>query len=271
MSTIQTNDYRIQTDQGGLFVRRWSPGADGFGAEPPIVLLHDSLGCVELWRDFPAHLAAATGRDVIAYDRLGFGRSDPHPGTLPPLHFIRNEADEGFRSVREALALERFVLFGHSVGGGMAVACAARYPSACAGLISESAQMYAEDRTLNGIREAKQAFSDPVQVQRLAKYHGDKAEWVLHAWIDSWLAPEFASWSLDEELGQVRSPVLSLHGDTDEYGSVDHPARIASLAPGDVTVHILPACGHVPHREQEDVVLEHILAWPVIGRTAIAR
>lgn len=261
MSTIQTNDYRVPTDQGGLFVRRWTPGEDGFGTLPPIVMLHDSLGCVELWRDFPAHLAAATGRDVIAYDRLGFGRSDPNPGTLSPLHFIQAEADEGFRSVREALALERFVLFGHSVGGGMSVACAARYPSACAGLICESAQMYAEDRTLNGIRDARQAFADPVQLQRLAKYHGEKAEWVLHAWIDSWLAPEFASWNLDAELRQVRSPILSLHGDTDEYGSTTHPERIARLAPADTTVHILPSCGHVPHREQEDVVLGYVRAW----------
>ena len=84
---------------------------------------------------------------------------------------------------------------------------------------------------------------------------------LLHAWIDSWLAPEFASWNLDAELRQVRSPILSLHGDTDEYGSTTHPERIARLAPADTTVHILPSCGHVPHREQEDVVLGYVRAW----------
>ena len=119
----------------------WS--ADAAGA--PIVLMHDSLGCVELWRDFPEQLARETGRSVIAYDRLGFGRSDPNARRLrrPPAS-VEAEAREGFRQLREALGIGPFVAFGHSVGGGMAICCAGVYESDCQALITESAQAFAE-------------------------------------------------------------------------------------------------------------------------------
>ncbi|WP_240635134.1 alpha/beta fold hydrolase [Lysobacter enzymogenes] len=176
------------------------------------MLLHDSLGCVELWRDVPARLAAASGREVVAYDRLGFGRSDPHPGALGA-GFVVEEAAGGLRAVCDALRLERFVVFGHSVGGGMAVAAAALHRQRCTGLISESAQAFVEDRTRAGILAAREAFAQPQQMQRLRKYHGDKAPWVLGAWIDTWLSDAFAGWNLDAQLAQVICPTLVVHGD----------------------------------------------------------
>ncbi|HJU38673.1 MAG TPA: alpha/beta hydrolase [Tahibacter sp.] len=253
-------DMRIAAPDGRLFVRRWrDPDADDT-ADVPIVLLHDSLGCVELWRDFPEQLARATGRTVVAYDRLGFGQSDPHPGTLDA-GFVRNEARTSFAALRDALRLDRFVLFGHSVGGGMAVACAAHFADACDALITASAQAFVEDRTVRGILDAKQAFAREGQVDRLRKYHGDKAPWVLSAWIDTWLAPDFAQWNLDDDLRRVRCRVLALHGDLDEYGSVEHPRRIASLAAGPARAVVLEGCGHVPHRERAGVVFETVAEW----------
>lgn len=219
----------------------------------PIVLFHDSLGSVELWRDFPVRLAEATGHDVVAYDRLGLGRSDPHPGRLSG-DFVQAEAREGFRALREQLGIDDFIAFGHSVGGGMAVACAAAYPQACRVLITESAQAFVEDRTVAGIVEAKQAFARPGQLERLRKYHGDKAEWVLHAWIDTWLADDFAQWNLDDHLRRVVCPTLVMHGLDDEFGSTRHPERIASLVAGAAAVHLFE-CGHVPHRELPEQVL----------------
>lgn len=246
----------IATPHGRLFARRWP----GRGDAAPIVLLHDSLGCVELWRDVPARLAAATGRSAIAYDRLGFGRSDPHPGRLDA-GFIAAEAREGFARVREAFALERFVVFGHSVGGGMAVGCAARYPAQCRALVTESAQAFVEARTRDGILAARAAFAEPGQVERLGKYHGDKAAWVLGAWIDTWLAPDFAAWTLDAELAAVRCPTLVVHGDRDEYGSELHPRRIVAGVGAAATLRIVEDCGHVPHRERADAVLALIAQW----------
>jgi pimeloyl-ACP methyl ester carboxylesterase len=254
---LTTNDLYIDAVQGSLFVRTWRPTA-AVGTDTPIVLFHDSWGCVELWRDFPARLAAATQRQVIAYDRLGFGRSGTHPGRLQP-DFVHAEANGDFHAVKRGLAFENFIAFGHSVGGGMAVACAAAHGGSCVALITESAQAFVEDRTLSGIREAKGTFAQAGQMERLRKYHGDKADWVLGAWVDTWLSPAFAAWSLDDDLSRVHSPTLALHGDRDEFGSIIHPQRIAGMTGGQAV--IMENCGHVPHREQCDAVIGAVTQW----------
>ncbi|MDH1523176.1 alpha/beta fold hydrolase [Achromobacter mucicolens] len=260
MSSVEFQDVFVPAASGQLFVRRWTPAASATsaGSGAPIVLMHDSLGCAELWRDFPERLAGATGREVIAYDRLGFGRSDPYKGTLG-VDFVVREAIEGFRAVREALELDQFAAFGHSVGGGMAIASAAAYPQSCRALITESAQVYAEERTLEGIRQARESFAQPGQLDRLKKYHGDKAAWVLSAWIDTWLSPDFADWTLDPQLAQVKCPALALHGDNDDYGSTVHAERIAQLAGAQPV--IFENCGHVPHREMPEQVLATVSDW----------
>ncbi len=254
MSNLRSREHWIETAQGKLFAQEWVP-LQAQGA--PIVLLHDSLGCVALWRDFPAQLAQATGHRVIAYDRLGFGCSDAHPGHLR-LGFVEDEARQGFAALREYLGMDEFIVFGHSVGGGMAVACAAAFGGHCVALITESAQAFVEARTLEGIRTADQQFAEPGQMQRLQRYHGSKAEWVLRAWVDNWLHKDFAGWSLDGELAQVRCPLLSLHGDNDEFGSPAHPERLVALAGGPAVMRLLQGCGHVPHREQAERVLAEV-------------
>lgn len=245
--SITCQDHWIDTPHGRLFARDWQPARENAA---PLVLLHDSLGCVALWRDFPAQLAQASGRRVIAYDRLGFGRSDPHPGRLAP-SFVEDEAHEGFMALCEQIGLERFALLGHSVGGGMAIGCAAAHPRACLGLISESAQAFVGAETLAGIRSAERQFAEPGQLERLARYHGNKAQWVLRAWQSE----AFAAWSLAPLLPQVRCPLLCLHGEQDEYGSPEHPRRIAEGVAGPARLLLVPDCGHVPHREKPEPVL----------------
>jgi pimeloyl-ACP methyl ester carboxylesterase len=143
----------------------------------------------------------------------------------------------------------------------MAVSIAAAYPDRCCGVITEAAQTFVEDRTLEGIRAAKEKFAASDQLDRLEKYHGNRAQWVLDAWVNTWLSPEFAQWSLDEDLPLVRSPILAIHGSEDEYGTTKHPARIMSLAAAPVTFECLSGCGHAPHREQEQAVLNAIKAF----------
>ena len=254
---VRASDHRIPTASGSLFARAWAPSAPGSETTAAILLFHDSLGCVELWRDFPAQLAESTGRRVVAYDRLGFGRSDAHPGPLP-LTFIRDEAVAVVPLMRDALQLDALVPFGHSVGGAMAIATAARWPEHCVAVVTESAQTFVEDRTVAGLRAARLAFQQPGQLERLERYHGAKARWVLDAWIDTWLDSAFADWRLDDELRRVRCPVLALHGDVDEYGSQFHPDRITTLSRGASRAVILEACGHVPHREQPARVLDEV-------------
>lgn len=240
-----------------LHARIWTHAAT---ARTPIILLHDSLGAVELWRDFPALLCERTQRTVVAYDRPGFGKSARHTGRLGP-DFIREEAGESLLPVLDQLELERVILFGHSVGGGMAVAAAARFPERVTAVITESAQAFVEDRTLAGIRAARANFADPAQLQRLARYHDNdasKAQWVLEAWTETWLAPEFAGWSLDRDLLSLRCPVLAMHGDGDEFGSMLHPRRIAGMPAafdGQGQHLMFEDCGHVPHREKPALVL----------------
>lgn len=249
---IATRDLRVDTPDGRLHVRTWQPPPSP--SKAPIVLFHDSLGSVKLWRGFPSALCARTGRTVIAYDRLGFGESDANPHALT-VNFIAQEIQAGFEPLRAQLGFERCVLFGHSVGGGMAVNIAAKHPEACVALITESAQVFLEDRTVHGIEAARDLFKDPEQVARLAKYHGAKARWVLDAWIGSWLSPAFASWSLEGVLPKVTCPVLAIHGIDDEYGSARHPQLIGKLAGGPVRVEVMPDTQHVPHREKEATVL----------------
>jgi pimeloyl-ACP methyl ester carboxylesterase len=221
------------------------------------VLLHDSLGSVALWREFPQQLADATRRDVLAYDRLGFGQSDPCPGQLGP-GFVAQEAETAFAAVHRGLGLEDFIVLGHSVGGGMATMVAARFGAQCRALVTESAQAFVEERTLQGIRAARDDFARPGQMDRLRKYHGDKAAWVLSAWVDTWLSEPFAGYRLDEALEQVRCPVLAIHGENDEFGSLVHPERIRDRASGPVEVEIVAGGGHVPHREQPERIAQRI-------------
>jgi len=264
MST-EVRDSFVDIPGGSIFVRRWRVEHNN---RPPIILLHDSLGSVEQWRDFPEGLANATSRQVIAYDRLGFGKSTRRT-ERPSVDFISEEAVKFFPPMTRALGVTRLVLFGHSVGGAMALTIAALPGDGCEAVITEAAQAFVEDRTLLGIRAAKAQFEDPERFQRITRWHGERARWVLDAWTEVWLSPGFSSWSLEEQLAQVRCPVLAIHGDLDEYGSVEFPRRIASRVSGPSELAILKGCGHVPHRERREEVLR--LTSSFLERHAVNR
>lgn len=270
---VQVTEHGVQTPQGRLFARVWMPvSAAPEGAAGPtspasttssagahlagaFVLLHDSLGCVDLWRDFPETLAQATGKPVVAYDRLGYGRSDAAHG-LPPADFVAREGQAGLRPVLDQLHISRAILLGHSVGGGMAVNAAVQMPDRIQAVITVAAQAFPEDRTLKAIAEAKVQFQDDAQLARLRKYHGDKARWVVDAWTDSWLSPAFASWHVRDVLPQVQCPLFALHGEHDEYGTAVHPQIYAELSGGPSRMLLLPSAYHLPHREKPAEVAE---------------
>lgn len=257
----EARHHRIEVGAVSLHASSWGR-LDG--ELPAIVLLHDSLGAVSLWRDFPLQLSQRTGRAVVAYDRYGFGQSSARQDRLAA-GFIAEEARPWLLAVLQQLGLAQVVLLGHSVGGGMAVAAAAEMPEQVVAVITESAQAFVEDRTLQGIRKAREQFANPDQLARLARHHDQdlgKAQWVLTAWTETWLAPEFADWSLTPALARLHCPVLAIHGDEDEYGSLAHPQRIATqlqAIAGQGRSLILPGCGHVPHREQPDAVLRAVV------------
>jgi pimeloyl-ACP methyl ester carboxylesterase len=246
------HEHKIDVPNGWIFAREWLP-EDAAGAA--LLLLHDSLGCVDVWRDFPAMLAAESKRRVIAYDRLGFGRSQARVGALSS-SFVREESEVFIPHLLRSLRLDTFIPFGHSVGGGMAMYCGDTLRRSCAAIITVAAQMFAESKTLLAIAEAKQAYAQPERLARLEKYHGSKAPWVLQAWTETWLSDDFAKWSLRDTLPSIRCPILAIHGELDEFGSLEHPRMIEALAGGRRRTVILSGVGHLPHREQQLNVLQ---------------
>lgn len=256
MNPLTLTDHSIEVEGATIFARRW----DANGANHchlPLFLLHDSLGSVELWRDFPATLAMSLNRSVIAYDRLGFGRSTPCRD-LPRPDFVTQEAESVFPAVRKYFGVEEFTVLGHSVGGSMALLAACHAKTTCKAVISVSAPAFVEDKTVTGIRNATEQFDKPEQFARLERWHGSRAKWVLDAWSQVWQSEDFANWSLAPWLPNVTCPVLVIHGDQDEFGSPRVPAAICEQVGGPAQLEILEGVGHIPHREQPKVVLQLI-------------
>lgn len=251
MSRIIIEEYNVKIPGGTVYAKKWIP--ETILIDSPLILLHDSLGSVELWKDFPSVLAENLSRCVIAYDRLGFGKSDSRDA-LPSMEFIEEEATKYFPAIKECLSIQHYVLFGHSVGGGMAVNIASRDPD-CKAVISVSAQAFVEDITIKGIESAKKIFGRAEQIMRLEKWHGPKAKWVLHAWTDVWLSSEFANWSLKASIGNVSCPILVIHGENDEYGSSAFPEFISKNTAGQSIMLLLKNCGHMPHKENPREVI----------------
>lgn len=245
----------VRVPDGTIYTKLWSP--HGSKGSTPVILFHDSIGCVEMWRQFPDSLATRLGRLVVAYDRLGFGKSSSRRD-LPSVRFVSQEAEIWFPVILRQLGVQQFIACGHSVGGSMAVSAAARFPQLCQAVITESAQPFVEPQTLRSIASAKIKFSAPAELAKLAQYHGDKARWVVDAWTDTWLSPEFHDWNLLAELRQVKCPLLAIHGDEDEYGSVAFPEVLSSMCGGPGEKRIIQGCGHVPHREAERSVLDGV-------------
>jgi pimeloyl-ACP methyl ester carboxylesterase len=230
-----------------LAVRFWTPDARS-GA--PIVLLHEGLGCIEMWKAFPEAMATATGREVIAYDREGFGRSG-RARAARFLDYMHESAWTELPALLRQLDIERPVLFGHSDGGTIALLYAARYPVEA--LVVEAAHIWVEDEALAGIRAAV-ADRDQL-IERLRRYHGDQTEAVFDRWSGTWLAPWFRSWSIAEHLGAIECPTVALQGADDHYASDAHLDAIVQRIPT-AEGHLIPDVGHAPHREAEEQVLE---------------
>ena len=248
---------------GQGFAVRWlrRPGAEGRGeaAKAPLVFLHDSLGGVATWRDFPERLAALTGRDAFLYERLGHGGSDPfdRPRNAAYLH---REAQEILPGVLDAAGIERGALFGHSDGGSIALLAAALCPGRVTAVVTEGAHIFNEDLTRQGVARAREAYTPDLEA-RLARHHGDKAAALHRAWTDTWLAPWFHDWNVEALLPGIRCPLLVIQGEDDEFGSLAQVERTVAGAQGRSQGLILPNCGHTPHREAREAVEAAVTAF----------
>lgn len=239
------------------------PGAaDG----EPVVMLHEGLGSIAqwVWRDIdaPARLAAATGRPVFLYDRIGFGRSDPLPRQRTP-RYLYEEAWEILPRVLDAAGIDKAALVGHSDGASIALLFAARFPDRVTALVSEAAHSFIEDLTLSGIVEARAAFHAPDGRLRraLARFHGDKIDATFSGWADVWLKPDFAAFDMRGDLRRIVCPVLAIQGAEDEYGTLRQLDAIAEAVAGGVETWLVEECRHIPHFQAADRVLPRISAF----------
>jgi pimeloyl-ACP methyl ester carboxylesterase len=232
-------------------------------APPVLVFLHDGLGCVETWRDFPAVLAAATGCAALVYSRAGYGASDPAPGARP-VGFMHDEARLVLPRLLDALAVESAVLVGHSDGASIALLHAAGPDLAARrvrGLILEAPHLFVEPVCLASIEELRANPESSGLAQRMARYHGVKAGHCFASWVEVWLRPEFRGWNIEETLPLVTCPLLVVQGRQDEYGTLAQVQAVEAGAAGPVTTLVLDDCGHTPHHQQRAATLAAMSAF----------
>jgi pimeloyl-ACP methyl ester carboxylesterase len=222
------------------------PGDPGLS---PLLLLHEGLGSVALWRGWPQVLAAATGRRVVAYSRLGHGFSDL-PAAPRTVAFMHEEAATVVPAVREALRMGDPVLVGHSDGASIALVHAATHP--VAGLVVLAPHVIAEPVGLVGVAAARDAFRDGDLAARMARHHRD-ARVTFHNWNDVWLSDAFRSWDLRPLLPAITAPVLAIQGTADPYGTVLHVEAVRDGVSGPVELMVLDG-GHAPHLEAQTEV-----------------
>ena len=230
---------------------------------PAIVLLHEGLGSVSAWREFPARVSAETGLGVLVTSRLGYGASDP--ATLPrPLTYMQDEALSSLPAVLDATGVRDAVLFGHSDGGSIAIVFAGSglpQPSRLRGLVLEAPHVFVEDVSVRSIAEAKDAYATTDLRARLARHHGANVDVAFRGWNDAWLDPAFRAWNIEKYLPKVRVPSLVVQGEDDAYGTLAQVAAIERGSGAAVTRLVLPRCGHAPHRDRPDEVLAAMVAF----------
>jgi pimeloyl-ACP methyl ester carboxylesterase len=225
----------------------------------PLVLLHEGLGSVSMWRDWPALVGHATDRTVRVYSRRGYGRSAPVPdvrgtGRLPP-DYLHREAWEVLPALLEYLGITQPVLLGHSDGASIALLYASRFPvRAC---IAMAPHVMVEAVSLRSIAAARDAFVDGDLRQRLARHHAD-VDGAFWQWNDAWLNPAFGSFDIRADCRRITAPVLAIQGSEDPYGTMAQIDQI-DLPAHQIRRVALPACGHSPHRDAPDATLAAIV------------
>ena len=233
-----------------LFVNYNSP----YSNRPTIVFLHDSLGCVALWRDFPAKLGELTQCNILVYDRRGYGKSAPMPDVPRPVTYMEPEADI-LHELLSTLQIEDPILFGHSDGGTIALLTAAKYPKTIKAVISEAAHIFVEEITLKGIREAMEAYQTTDLKSRLEKYHSSNTDILFRAWTQTWIREDFRNWTIEGLLKGITCPVLVIQGLDDEFGSLRQVEGIISNVSGRTEKQLIADCAHTPHKEATEKTL----------------
>jgi pimeloyl-ACP methyl ester carboxylesterase len=239
-------------------------GARDDRSKPLVVFLHEGLGSLAMWKDFPQRLCTAAVARGLVYSRPGYGRSTPRAaGEAWAPDFMHDQAHDVLPAFLAVAGIdttrERPWLFGHSDGASVALLYAARFTQALAGAIVAAPHIVVEDFGLASIEKARTAYLEADLKQRLSRYHDD-VDSAFWGWNDIWLHPAFRGWSIEEEIASIRCPLLAIQGREDEYGTLAQIEGIARRVPHTRTLE-LSACGHSPHRDQPDALIREASAF----------
>jgi len=224
--------------------------------KPVLIFLHDGLGSIAQWKDIPQKICNAVNLSGIIYDRIDYGISSERKLGLNA-NYLHDEALIYLPGLLSALEIRnKIILIGHSDGGSIALLYAGFFSDQLLGVISESAHVFVEEITCNGIQQLKTDYhSYPYLMKSLKRYHGDHTHQLFTNWTDLWLSDELRKWNIESELKNINVPVLAIQGTEDEFGSISQLDAIKNNADAEVSIHLLPDCGHFPHFEKEGIVL----------------
>jgi pimeloyl-ACP methyl ester carboxylesterase len=228
-----------------------------FSAQPSstIVMLHEGLGSITMWRDFPQQLAQRTGCGLLLYSRYGHGKSQ-RLAEKRTVDFMHHEADVVLPELLHYFQIDRPIVLGHSDGGSIALIHAATHPNVVRGLILEAPHVFVEDFGLRSIKKIGELYDGSQLRTSLRRYH-DHPDEMFWGWNHIWLDPEFRSWNIEAYLDGITCPLLVIQGERDEYGTVAHVQAITTRMRGAESL-LLSNCGHAPHRDQTAITLDAI-------------
>lgn len=249
-STDNTSTVRL--DDVSINIRQIPTSPEIEDQQPTLIFLHEGLGSIGMWKDFPDALVAATGCPALIYDRPGHGGSGAETN-VRDTRFFEKEAYDILPALLTRCGIANPILIGHSDGGTIALLHAGHNP--VLGVVTEAAHVFVEEESLAGVAAAEQAWKDPLFRTRLARYHGEGTEAMFRAWADMWAADWFRHWNIEAALPAIACPVLVIQGEDDEYGTEAQVAAITRGVSGPVEGMMVPNCGHAPHIQARDTVL----------------
>ncbi len=252
----------VDVDIGGAPTRLEYALIDAVRIDAPlIVFLHEGLGSVAMWKDYPETLCAAAGARGLVYSRRGYGRSTPRSSMQKwPVGFMHDEAHTVLPALFEQLGIgDPPWLFGHSDGASIALLYASAFPERVAGVVAVAPHVFVEDVSLASIEQARIAYTRSHLRHRLARYHDDPDS-AFYGWNDIWLDPAFREWNIEDCLPRIRCPLLAVQGEDDVYGTMAQVDAIARHVP-QASVLKLAGCGHSPHRDQPAALTAAVAAF----------